>query len=886
MLWIKDLHKSYKTKQGEEHHALKGINLSLEENGFLFLLGKSGSGKSTLLNILGGLDTYDQGEIIIKDRHTKQFKTHDWDSFRNTYIGFVFQEFYMVDSFTIGKNISISLELQGYPKKEIKDRVNEILKQVGLEGYANRKTSEISGGQKQRIAIARALIKDPQIILADEPTGNLDSETGKAILDILQELSKEKLVIMVTHDTEFARTYADRIIELKDGIIINDGLSNDQNQHYIYENVDENDLSFIHFPKGKHLNQQLIQYITQQSEQNKYSYIILTTEPNQVTSASINLKSNEESESNDFTTRVNQSNSTLELKDSKLPSKNAIKLAFSNIFMKKFRFLFINVLFIISLVLLGFATMFSFFDFPASSSSTMINNELDYIGFKKEPTVFCINDNDCIDIPNRISEEEFTDLKETYPSMNFTMSNQINTYFTNNNRDEMGYFTNKMEYVTIINDKEMFPLYRGRYPKEVGEVLISDYIARVMRVFAYGRINITDLLGRSIQSGEDRYTIVGIVDTDSEKFDHLVNSRIMERFEEANFFETVNAHYKHLYMTQETFDFTFNRIQTSAKIDDQSFNLKLVHTDESLSSELIGGSRLPIVNNEIVIPASEAYHIFLNKQLSDFDPIDADLLSLIGQNIDLTIQVRDLSNYETGSGDPNIIDLTTRNYKIVGIYHDIIRGEVNHNSKWIGTKEEIESIDTLMQPYMGDFNPTSNMTYIHLSDDQEENEAFIQSLVRDGYIHVTEYSTALYQLNDLINQFESVLYIVGSIIASFTILMIFLFITASIHKKQKEIGILRAIGARGIDVSKIYLFEGMIIAIISSLWANGIIIGLVYLANYYLTMEMHFDLVILNYGVFNILLVFGFAMLVIILATFLPIKRITVMKPIHAIKRI
>lgn len=887
MLWIKNLHKHYKSKNGEAHHALKGINLSLDQKGFICLLGKSGSGKSTLLNILGGLDTYDQGDIMIKSRHTEQFKSHEWDSFRNTYVGFIFQEFYMVDSFTIGKNIAISLELQGYPKKEIKDRVNTILKQVGLEGYANRKTSEISGGQKQRIAIARALIKNPQIILADEPTGNLDSETGKAILDILKELSKEKLVIMVTHDAESARAYGDRIIELKDGIIINDGLIHEENENYIYENKEENS-SLIHFPKGKHLNQQLIQYLSQQTDRDEDRYIVLTTEPNLVNSSKFNLMSIDQLNKDENDSIKQSLVGPLTLKESYLPTRNAIKLALNNIKMKKFRFLFINFLFIISLVLLGFATIFSFFDFNAVTAETIKMNEIEYMGFKLEPDLIKIDDNVKFELPKSMSQAEIDELKEVYPDITFTKSTATKTSFTHLSRPEMPYFTNQMNHATIINDKEMVPLYRGRYPKEIGEVLISDYIARLMRVFAYGKINMSDLLGRTIDSGSQRYTIVGIVDTDYEKYNHLVNSRIPERFEEDNFFETANIHYKHLYMTQDTYNFSFNRIVTQAHKDEANLLLKLIPINEKHTLTLLGQSRLPVENNEIVIPASEAYSLFLSRKISMYNANDPDLLALIGNNFDITIRVLDQSRNTPVMNQDNggYLDLTQRNYKIAGIYEDIEGTKVTSNKGWFGTNEEINHITELMAPYRSQYVSTYNWTYVKLSEDPNINEQYIIDMMEQGYVHVTEYSAILYKMNELINDFETVFYIVGAIVAIFTGLLIYLFISASISKKQKEIGILRAIGARGIDVSKIYMFEGIIISIISSLWANGIIIGLVYFANYYFEMEMNAEIVLLTFGVLNIVIVCGFALIVSILSSFLPIKRITVMKPIHAIKRI
>ena len=220
MLELKKVSKTYRPKNGVPVRALKGINLSFGETGLVFVLGKSGSGKSTLLNLIGGLDTADGGEIKIDGKSSRYFNASDYDAYRNTYIGFVFQEYNLLDDFTVGENISLALELQS--QKADKQRLDEILKEVDLEGYADRKTNELSGGQKQRVAIARALVKSPKIIMADEPTGALDSATGKAILDTLKRLSKDKLVIVVSHDREFAEEYGDRVIELADGEIVAD----------------------------------------------------------------------------------------------------------------------------------------------------------------------------------------------------------------------------------------------------------------------------------------------------------------------------------------------------------------------------------------------------------------------------------------------------------------------------------------------------------------------------------------------------------------------------------------------------------------------------------------------------------------------------------------
>lgn len=220
MLELKDLTKTYKPKKGVPVQALNGINLSFEEKGLVFVLGRSGSGKSTLLNVVGGLDSLDGGEIIIDGKSSKDFKASDYDAYRNTYIGFIFQDYNLLDELTIGENIMLALELQN--QKADKERLNSILKEVDLEGYADRKPNELSGGQKQRVAIARALVKNPRIIMADEPTGALDEETGIQVLNTLKKMSQDKLVIVVSHDREFAEQYADRIIRLSDGKVKSD----------------------------------------------------------------------------------------------------------------------------------------------------------------------------------------------------------------------------------------------------------------------------------------------------------------------------------------------------------------------------------------------------------------------------------------------------------------------------------------------------------------------------------------------------------------------------------------------------------------------------------------------------------------------------------------
>src|SRR5690554_2666783 len=220
MIELRNISRTYKPKKGEEVRALNKINLTFGSTGMVFVLGKSGSGKSTLLNVIGGLDKYDEGDLLIQGKSTSDFKQSDFDSDRNTMIGFIFQEYNVLDNFTVAQNIGLALELQG--KKATNEAINNILDSVDLNGYARRKPNELSGGQKQRVAIARALVKDPKVIMADEPTGALDSNTGKQVLETLEKLSETRLVIVVSHDRESAETYGSRVIEFKDGEVISD----------------------------------------------------------------------------------------------------------------------------------------------------------------------------------------------------------------------------------------------------------------------------------------------------------------------------------------------------------------------------------------------------------------------------------------------------------------------------------------------------------------------------------------------------------------------------------------------------------------------------------------------------------------------------------------
>ena len=221
MLQLKNIVKSYTVGELTQV-ALKGISLNFRDNEFVSILGQSGSGKTTMLNIIGGLDRYDSGDLVINGTSTKKYRDADWDAYRNTSIGFVFQSYNLIPHQNVLSNVEMALTLSGVSRKERRRRAMEVLEKVGLQDHVHKKPNQLSGGQMQRVAIARALINNPDILLADEPTGALDTETSIQIMDLLKQIAEEKLVIMVTHNPELAEAYSTRIVNLKDGQIISD----------------------------------------------------------------------------------------------------------------------------------------------------------------------------------------------------------------------------------------------------------------------------------------------------------------------------------------------------------------------------------------------------------------------------------------------------------------------------------------------------------------------------------------------------------------------------------------------------------------------------------------------------------------------------------------
>ncbi len=540
MIEVKDLRKIYKMKKGLRVNALDGVSLRFPDKGMVFILGKSGSGKSTLLNVIGGLDSFDSGEIIIKGKSSVDFKQTHFDSYRNTYIGFIFQEYNILEELTVGANIALAIELQG--RTATNEEINEILKEVDLEGYGGRKPNELSGGQKQRVAIARALVKKPEIIMADEPTGALDSATGKQVFDTLKALSRDKLVVIVSHDREFSEQYADRIIELADGVVISDvEKSSEGDTVEVYEPEEDEAINFengeIRISAGYMLTEEdrilINKYLAEgegaviKKKEGKKRRRVSSGEFVPTDESKIPARSG-----NDF-----------KLIKSRLSMKNAFKLGSSGLKHKKFRLVFTIFLSLISFTLFGLADTIAAYDSVNTATTSISDTGVSYASFMKQVKRYYDGDPDSNDFywidygtylspddVDKIGRETGIDVIGVYNknlSLSFASAlgegddKDKNDYETIYGRTFSGIASVDMETINELG----FTVH-GSLPDKDDEIAIPSFVYDYFKIMGFrnketGKTeeikDYKDICDRKISVGlsyneKDEYTITGVVD--------------------------------------------------------------------------------------------------------------------------------------------------------------------------------------------------------------------------------------------------------------------------------------------------------------------------------------------------------------------------------------
>lgn len=927
MLETRELVKIYKPKKGVPVTALNKISLKFPEKGMVFLLGKSGSGKSTLLNVLGGLDKYDGGEIIIKGVSSKNFKQQHFDSYRNTYVGFIFQEYNVLDEFSVGANIALAIELQG--RRASDSEINDILKQVDLEGFGARKPNELSGGQKQRVAIARALVKKPEIIMADEPTGALDSATGKQVFDTLKKLSAEKLVIVVSHDREFAEQYADRIIELSDGCVISDVELDGE----LAVGESKTGIEFCGntalIPFGYHLTEEDRTEINDYLDKLKSGDLKLTACESANTGKRFKNTDTSEIKTGD--------GSGFKLIKSKLPLSNAFKIGAGGLKHKKIRLVITILLSCIAFGLFGLADTFAAYNHVKTCTNSLVDTGIKSVSVAKSKK----NGEYWRDYGYRISEKELSEISKgmnvkmhgVYQPINFNgrFEDRINPEIKLTETDYNIYNPNFSSGFATINEeilKDMgFKILAGNLPDgNKNEIAVSDYIFEVFKKAqyfdgktyttakdgtknpVYTKINsYNDLLGKTIPVLGTEYTVTAVIDTGfdmsryaslTEKKDHQSKAEKLVDYVLYNEYCSASGYsYAGIVMVGDGFIdkliaarpvmapitegyLSFNGDKFSAN----SNNLARLSDITNEKIIWVDGERKTLGEKEIVVTADalqktgeedSSANTGVAEEISEDENAAVDYAKLLKNKNNTTM-------WKYKHSDTNNDEQNFDGYKIVGVIDNVTKDN----------KSKLTSTVVCADSLYGEMTEGNDKVYSYAVGSMPTEKSEVQSLVSYCYNEDTGVRYAIQNsvtfeldsVNDILKTLSKVFFWIGIGFAVFAAIMLANFIGTSISYKKQEIGILRAIGSRSNDVFRIFFAESFIIAMINFvLSAIGVFVATL-IINGFIRNVAGVLITVLSFGVRQILLLLAVSILVAFAASFLPVKKIASKRPIDAIR--
>ncbi|MDR3185229.1 MAG: ATP-binding cassette domain-containing protein [Christensenellaceae bacterium] len=849
MIKVKNIIKIYKSKDGSSCTAVDGINISFDEKGFVFIVGKSGSGKSTLLNLLSGMDCVSSGEIFIDGKSAKEFKANDFDIYRNTYVGFVFQDFSLIDSLTVGENIEMSIKLQG--KEITKDEVIEALDKVGLQPeYYNRATYELSGGEKQRVAIARALIKNPKIIFADEPTGSLDAQTSKQCLDLFKELAKDHLVIAVSHDIDNALQYGDRIITLRDGKVIQDKIK--------VEKID------LHKLKEEYQSK-VDEFFTQRIE--------------------------DDSDKQDNFVSV----------ETHIPLKQAFKISIENFKKKKIHFSITLLLTIIALSIFSLASIMQ--NYSPHQASLMTFEKLDIKTLMLSNTVNIEDSDEELTGINSFIAETREATIFSYPIAQDAETN-INGVMRayrfsgmripsiDGNRIRNNIFANTVSIVVEsngnINDFYNAQIIIGKSPEknnEVIEIAISDCIAE--SIMRYGGRFYNDevvhpstgyqyILEKVLVFNGINFKIVGIYDTDYEKvLDQYIKDTSIKMHD--NFtarFNLANVYTAGLIAKNALSDYLTESQTVAVQL---CFLGENTHGDEYigiqptiiLGQKTIGenfssiifyqdgySSNSQINDNDIVLPYS-----YISPMLEDvyFENLTSEIL----KNLQFNIYVEDTTR-----------QILYENPNLIAVYDDSVIGTMTTSVLLSESKLRVVLRESLV---------IANL-YIPVSDDSKLNEKLLNYLDNNNLWYLTYATSELKTFNSLFSYLGDLLNWITLVMFMFVLILIYGFISSSIKAKTHEIGVLRAMGARGIDVAKIFSIESAIVFIIQTIFSFICIFIGVAFTNTLLTKQFTNTLSLLSVTPLSLIYVVLVSLVTVAVASIIPLLRLIKMKPVEVMK--
>ncbi len=994
MLETKNLCRTYRPKNGVPVKALDNVNLTLAERGMVFILGKSGSGKSTFLNVLGGLDKYDEGELIVYGKSSKDFSQSEFDSYRNTYIGFVFQEYNIMQEFSVGQNIALAIQLQG--KKATREAVAEILDKVDLKGYEDRKTNELSGGQKQRVAIARALIKDPKIIMADEPTGALDSRTGEQVFDTLKKLSEDKLVLVVSHDRDFAERYADRIIEFSDGKVISDTTKTEIAATPEGEKISVVDGKILQIKGGSTLTQEDLEVINSYLKANENDTFIsldgnLNKELRKV--SKINESGAKDAfrktEKEDVDVKAYGEDDFKTIK-SRLPLKNSLRIAASSLKAKPVRLFFTIILSAIAFTLFGLMAVFSNYDKKVAYIETFSDLGTETVYVMRTSKVYYFADEYYMD-PTSMKPEELAALNADFAEKGIPFVGVAGSYisFYESLGEELGkygsYYRTDFNGISTVTEEQLdkfgYTLY-GSLPQEKNEIAVTDYFFDVYKTSYSERISSTltsfsSLIGETVTVNRQEVKITAVIDThfDSEErykpfkthdgtsemshdeilnldsqFDTdlasglfnvcFVSEKFMSDFEFDNtvyYFDKGYGGYHNMVYGEEE-----NRIRSAYPLssltgfendrecvfyypDGKNFgdnSVVLSILDNSVSDRFRSiyqreiddmeppesftdeeYERYKVEYNNRYIGKLSMYMTYLARDGWENNQYAEDSGKTVMRNTllkaaekcwqSMTEEEKTVSlKYYQWVGDTEIAtdipikvsgiyigELATRTDSLFNIYPNTVR------SDYYGAVFYSENIANSMNsrldgPYVG--------AVAKLPEDKSELRSFVEYFdgIKDekGWTFLSNATTYIDFLDFVIQLLLDIFLVAGIVIAFFAAFLMMNFIATSIVYKKREIGILRAVGARGLDVFGIFFNEAMIIAVINFAVATLFMSISVFSINTAIRAGMPIAITLFAISAVPLILVLSVSILTAFVASFIPSFRISLKRPIDAIQ--
>lgn len=981
MLEVKNLSKIYKAtvKGGVDTKALDNVSLKFPDKGMVFLLGKSGSGKSTLLNVCGGLDAPSSGEIIVKGKSSKSFSQSDFDSYRNTFVGFIFQEYNILNEFSVEDNIALALELQGKPKD--KKVIAELLEQVDLSGFAKRKPNTLSGGQKQRIAIARALVKSPEIIMADEPTGALDSTTGKQVFDTLKKLSRDKLVIVVSHDRDFAELYGDRIIELKDGQILSDVSKTEQEQTQLTDSISSVD-GVLCIKQGATLSENDFSKIKSFLQSSKGDVIIANSD-NDVKAFKQAAHINDNGSKEYF---ANTDESKLDIKEynpndskfirSRLPLKHASKIGISSLKNKPIRLIFTIILCTVAFVLFGLLSTLTFYNSEAMFKQTLSDTNREFVVLENNylATIKFYENGELMheyedSYPAVFNENDIKELATIFGNDVFGATSSFGMEYNVRARTS-DYWYNSISAIAYIPEGNTFRnRINGSYPEKDDEICISRYSAEMLIASqatdrngkALDASTPEELIGKYILISGEEFKVVGIFDcgTLNPKFEELKTSTeknysLLNEFE----FELNDGMYLLTLFSKEKFENLSNKLSKFASAfenETRSFGMLIIPNVEHGVSEYpeyrykdaskvskydikyFDPQKTTLNDNELLlnqnvwisnlyalldikypqnVERTEEEYKYINDLRTEIDFIMRGEKYEISENGEIVNQ-RPLTNKEkddiltrlmkelsdtnisfelTPSDSDNIRIGEPTTYTVVGIVNDDDYGtayitKAEYDKHWSNQFKTLEYCNVMETNYTSDGGTRYSLVYAPFTNtntqknllwDIHSNKEFNENSTRVSVSGA--YISELDMIDELVQSLSKVFLYVGIVFAAFAILLFSNFISTSISQKKREIGILRAVGARGTDVFKIFFSESFVIAFICSLIS---IIGTNIVCsalNSSIASELGASIFV--FGPFSMLIIIGTALLTAILATFVPVWMAARKKPVESIRAI